>query len=163
MDRREALRRLGAAGAIVVGGSAVLSTRDVAYAASGSCVAVIPPTATLRFRQTASQGRLIRVRFQPSSPAGAQSQTYSWRNAAIVPPTTGGVEILGANSRQARLRRITSAPRARDRVWVDGDVFRVQVLVTWTCAGLPPDEVTYEITQAAQLDTEWFADATLVS
>ena len=34
MDRREAIRKLAAGGAVTLGASAVLSTRDVAYAAS---------------------------------------------------------------------------------------------------------------------------------
>lgn len=163
MDRREALKRLGAAGAIVVGGSAVLSSRDVAYAASGTCVAVIPPLAQLRFTQQAGQPRIIRVRFQPDAPAGADSQTYGWGGAQIVPPTTGGVELLSPTQRECRVRRITAAPRPRDQVWMAGDVFTIEIEITWTCPPLAPDVVTYSITQAAQLGTQWFADANLVT
>jgi hypothetical protein len=166
VDRREALKKLGAAGAVVVGGSAVLSSRSVAFAASaGTCVAVIPDTVPLRFTQPNGSPRLLKVRWQNSRPPGASSQTYSWRNAQIVPPTTtGGVEILGSTSREMSLRRITAAPRARDRVWVVGDNFKVQVKVTWTCSGSRRDEITYEITEQARArGSQWTNNALRVS
>jgi hypothetical protein len=160
VDRREALKKLGAAGAVIAGGSAVLSSRSVAFAAS-ACVAAPPASVPLRLTQPSGSPRLIRVRFQNNRPPGTSSQTYSWRNALIVAPTSGGVEILGPTSRETSLRRITSAPRARDRIWVEGDKFQVQVQVTWTCTGgRGPDVITYQISETARArGSQWIGTA----
>jgi hypothetical protein len=163
VDRREALKKLGAAGAVVAGGSAVLSSRSVAQAAS-ACVVTPPTSVPLRFTQPNGSPRLIRVRWQNNRPAGTSSQTYSWRNAQILFPTSGGVQIQGSTSRETSLQRITSAPRARDRVWVAGDRFQVQVQVTWTCTGRRgPDVITYQISETARArGSQWTANATRV-
>jgi hypothetical protein len=163
MNRREALKKLGVAGAIAVGGSAVLSSRSVAVAASGDCVATYPETATIRFSHSNAARRRIRARYQPSRPNGAASQTYSWRNAVILPPTAGGVVVLGTTQQTATLERRIPNLRPRDQVWAAGDAFGVDVQITWTCRGGGPDVVVYRVTSTAQLGTTWFADATLVT
>jgi hypothetical protein len=163
MDRREALKKLGAAGAIAVGGSAVLSSRSVAFAASGECVATIPTTAAIRFTHSNASRRRITARYQPSRPSGASSQTYSWRNAVILPPTTGGVALLGATQQTATLERRRPGLRPNNQVWVAGDAFSVDVQITWTCTGAGPDVVLYRVTTTAQLGTTWFVNANLVT
>jgi hypothetical protein len=102
VDHRESLKKLAAAGAVVVGGSSVLSSLDVALASSGACVATIPDTVPLRFTQPTGSLRLVRIRWQNSRPAGTTSQTYMWRNAHILLPTSGGVQIVQANVREAQ-------------------------------------------------------------
>jgi hypothetical protein len=47
MDRREALKKRAAGGAIAMGGSFVPTSNAVAYAASGPSVVTVPPTSSL--------------------------------------------------------------------------------------------------------------------
>ena len=113
----------------------MLSSRSVAFAASAClrCPSGHGATAIHPAQRLApiDEGALA----EHPSAGGVRSQTYSWRNALILAPTLGGVRIQGSTSRDTSLQRITAAPRARDRVWVAGDRFQVQVQVTWTCTG----------------------------
>lgn len=162
VDRREALKKLGAAGVVVVGGSAVLSTRSVVYAAS-ACVAVVPPpTVPLTFTQSTGSPRLIRVRWDNNRPTGAASQTYSWK-ASMASGTIGTVQVLNATSRQASLRRITPAPRPRDQKWVAGEACNVEVRVTWRCAvrNTPNVVAVYDSRFVARIGATWQGVGTL--
>jgi hypothetical protein len=163
MDRREALKKLGAAGAIAVGGSAVLSSRSVAFAASGECVATIPTTAAIRLSHSNAAPRRITANYLPSRPNGASSQTYSWRNATIVPPATGGVALLSTTQRSTTLERRRPGLRPRDQVWAAGDGFTVDVQITWTCRNGGPDVVLYRVSTTARLGTTWTVNANLVT
>jgi hypothetical protein len=84
MDRREALKKLAAGGAIAATGSMVLSTRDVAYAMSGGTgLTDIPgPDDPLPFVfQNNTNGTVtIQSAVTPScAGSGSATTTYSWR------------------------------------------------------------------------------------
>ncbi len=131
MDRREALKRLGAAGAIVVGGSAVLSSNSVAYAASGVCIAVIPDPVDFRITQPTNRAR-VQIRYEPGGVPGS-SISYRWSNAQIL-AGTGGVRIRnGATSNQVTLERRTAITGGTSRNWTVGDQYSVLLTVTWSC------------------------------
>lgn len=85
MNRREAIRKLAAGGAVTLGASAVLSTRDVAYAASapGTGLTDIPgPSEPLPITSTSGNGNGT-VQIGDASTAtcasGTLASTFSWR------------------------------------------------------------------------------------
>lgn len=87
-----------------------------------------------------------------------------WRNALIVAPTLGGVQILNSTSQETSLQRLRPPLPTRQQVWVAGDKVKVQIEVTWRCPGRGPDVVTYEISETARaLGSQWIANATRFS
>lgn len=73
MDRREALKKLAVGGAIVAGGSLVLSTNNVAFAASGTTTPLPTWSAPIN-----GQGQGTLVLSAPLPPPGATNTTYQW-------------------------------------------------------------------------------------
>jgi hypothetical protein len=84
MDRREALRKLAAGGAVAAGASVVLSSNDVAFAASppGTGLSGVPgPGEPLEITYTPNNNGTITIAdaTQASCASGALTVTYSWR------------------------------------------------------------------------------------
>ena len=86
MDRREALKKLAAGGAVAAGGSMVLSSNKVAYAASIGCVTGIPAPGDplpITYAVTGPQSRRRIQVVDATTPAcvdgGPVTTTHSWR------------------------------------------------------------------------------------
>jgi hypothetical protein len=78
MDRREALKKLAVGGAIAAGGSIVLSSNNVAFAASGDPVP--PPSALALTTPVGNKGEGTLRITAPPAPTGANpaTTTYQW-------------------------------------------------------------------------------------
>lgn len=146
MDRREAVKRLGAAGAIVVGGSAVLSSRDVAYAASGSCIPEIPGLVTVTIVEQV--GRVVLTCAPPPFPSA--TPTYRWFGPAITstiasPP--GGVRVDGSSTSSSVALVRTASPNGSGSIkeWTPLDAYRIDLEITWSCVGSPSDVAVYRV------------------
>jgi hypothetical protein len=134
VDRREALKKLGAAGVIVVGGSAVLSSQDVAFAASAVCVASIPDAIGLTITQLKNKSR-VRISYAAPSTPGVTPK-YQWSSPTLggFPAPAGGVRILaGAGNRTMTLQRTTTPTGTTSRNWAVGEQFSVLFTITWSC------------------------------
>ena len=73
MDRREALKKLATGGAIAAGGSFVLSSNQVAFAASGP---VPPPPADLVTYVPGGDGASFEITGEPEN---TTSTSYQWQ------------------------------------------------------------------------------------
>ena len=135
MDRREALRKLGVAGAIVVGGSAVLSSQDVAFAASG-CIASIPTPISLTITQQRTRSR-VTIAYAPPSTPGV-TVNYKWSEPKLLgfPAPAGGIRIRGSSTGPTvTLQRTTTPTGTRSRNWAVGEQYSVLFTITWSCTG----------------------------
>lgn len=149
MDRREALRKLGVAGAVAAGGSAVLSSTVVAAAMSGVCIPVIPDPVDFIITQPVNAEQVI-IQYGPGTMLGVDT-IFQWSNAKIVTAANpvGGVRILGSTaSRQVTLERRTTATGVGSaRNWLPGGVYSVLLTVEWSCTGpTRSDTATYLVT-----------------
>lgn len=140
----------------------MLSSRDVAFAASACLAVVPPPTVPLTFRQLAGSPRVIRVRWDRDRPTGAASQNYRW-SATMAPNSVGTVTVSNPGSRETTLRRNIPGLRPRDQKWVAGDQCNIRVQVTWRCAvrDAPNVVATYDCLMVARLGTTWPGVGTL--
>lgn len=109
MDRRQALRRLAAGGAIAMGSSTVMSSRSIAFAASPPCFE--PPANPWSYTVDAAGFIVLADTFVPS--CDGASTSYSWR--------IFDYGLIGA-SREFWIYRTPSEPRgtAIDRIVQEG-------------------------------------------
>lgn len=159
MDRREALRKLGAAGAIAAGGSAVLSSNSVAFAASaGTCLAGIPGPTTnltvgggfLTYSATNNDKDItITITVNATCTCGgatAATKTYLWDTQPTytlqVPNNPSGpsgyrVERSGSvTGSSAQLTRgFPASATGNPNKFQTGDQYKIGVNLTWQCAG----------------------------
>lgn len=132
MNRREALKKLGAGGAIASGASVVLLSNGVAYAASGTIG--VPDRPTVNSYSYLSNALTISLNaLPPSCTIGPSNPSYSWSNASGTVQGQQVVSTSGSNSNSVVLVR-TGNP-APQNPWGNGDVFTVNVTVTWSCSG----------------------------
>jgi hypothetical protein len=163
MDRREAIKKLGAAGVVVAGGSMVLSSNNVAFAASAdTCLTGIPgPSAPLPLTYRVSRGgtRLnisvnVTAKCNCTNPVRNATSTYSWDASptyTLVPPNTpsgpAGYRVVrqgNVSSRNSSLLR--KNPNGTNGTWVNGDKYSLNIKVTWKCTNAPKRvEATYKV------------------
>lgn len=163
MNRRDAIRKLAAGGAVAAGASVVLSSNDVAHAAS-------PPDTGLT--DVPGPGEPLQLNFVPNadgtvtigdaeSPActtgGAPTVTYSWKvnsfsfsggnrhlvivNASnlsqVIQDASGSSGYSPPNTDHSaiELRKTNSGKPRVVKELEPGDTYTISVLVTWQCSG----------------------------
>jgi hypothetical protein len=156
MDRREAIKKLAAGSALAAGGSMVLSSRDVAYAAStpGTGLFDVPgPTDNLPVTLNSSGG--IMTLSDPSNPTctpGSLDRSYSWKinqlhlwkrsgtleirnstNTETIRDGVGGYSAPNPNHGTVTLRKMSESGQPEDLR--KADKFEIELLVTWRCSG----------------------------
>jgi hypothetical protein len=130
VDRRQALQKLAAGGAIASVGSVVLSSRDVAFAASGGTCLVgapadgVPPVVSIDLNK-----KQIKFTVQGDvscTPTGGKpSISYNWTIQASSPPMTI----------QNESRSNPSVKRADGANFETTDTYTIQLAMTWQCPG----------------------------
>jgi hypothetical protein len=163
LNRREAIRKLAAGGAVAAGASVVLSSHDVAFAAS-------PPDTGLT--NVPGSTEPLPIAFMPNtngtvtvgdatSPActsgGGPTVTYSWKvnsfsfsggnrhllvvNAAnlsqIIHDTSGSSGYSSPNTGHpaVELRKTNNGRKRQIKPLESGDSYSISVIVTWQCSG----------------------------
>ena len=155
MDRREALTKLGAAGAIVAGGSMVLSSNAVANTESGLCVppGLMPGLIPMTMSLTNSDKDLT---ITPTVPGMGVTINRVWSDCEPVAPTTGSVTFgSGTTGANVILNRRSTPPNK----WNVGEQFTVKLQVTWSCVGAVPSARTYVLTTTLPAPMPHNADA----
>ncbi len=162
MDRREAIKKLAAGTAIASGGSMILSSRSVAYAASapGTGLIDVPgpseplPVSVTQDRDGIILGDVSSPRCGSGGQPGDLTTVYSWQindfnvsggngwRLLIVEPGTNTV-IMGSTGVYSptstahgtvELRKANkNQPKAKNLTI--GDYYDVTMMVTWKCAG----------------------------
>jgi hypothetical protein len=122
MDRREALKKLSAGGAIAAGGSVVLSSTNVAYAASNGTL----PSAGWTYLGGTGSKRSVRLDLSPTtcvrSGEVATLLSSNRPNAAI--------DDKGTNATTLEIQvKVTGGG-----VWAVNDTFTVRWSINWDCA-----------------------------
>lgn len=156
MDRREAIRKLAAGGAIAATGSMVLSSRSVAYAASapGTGLTDVPgPAEPLPVSATNNGNGTVTLRdvSSPSCSIGSLTRTYSWKingfnidggrtwkffvrngdDSETIREGVGDYSSPNLDHDTVVLRKTNKPGKLRP---LDaGDSYDVSMLVTWSC------------------------------
>jgi hypothetical protein len=159
MDRREALKKLATGGAIAAGGSFVLSSNQVAFAASGP-----PEPSDLVAYVEGGDGASFTITGEP--PDGTTSTSYQWQlNYISLTPAgkkqvnllDGGGNVLWSSTLGDKVcgrpcTPWTSSSTALGTVQLDrhkglkpGDVYELDVIVSWTFSGGGSDNTHYRI------------------
>ena len=157
MDRRQAIKKLAAGTAIASTGSLVLSSRDVAYAASapGTGLIDVPgPNEPLpiTFANNSNGTVTISDASSPSCGAGTPTTSYSWRINAFnikggktwrfyiadtsdvpIREGVGGYSSPNLNHSTVVLRKNNNGGKLKPLD--SGDTYDVGMLVTWQCSG----------------------------
>lgn len=158
MDRRQAIKKLAAGAAIASGGSMVLSSRDVAFAASapGTGLVDVPgPSEPLPVGSTNNPNGTVTLSdvSTPSCGPGTMTRSYSWR--------VNGFNINGGKTWKFFVRNSSDTQTIREGVsgysppnlnhgtvvlrktnkpgnlkpLDNGDSYDIGMLVTWQCSG----------------------------
>ena len=163
MNRRDAIRKLAAGGAVAAGASVVLSSNDVAFAASPpdtGLIAVPGPTEPLPIAFTPNSDGTVTIGDSGSpscSTEGTPTVTYSWKvnsfsfsggnrhlllvNAAnlsqVIHDTTSSTGYSSPNTGHAavELRKTNNGKKRKIKPLDPGDTYSISVIVTWQCAG----------------------------
>jgi hypothetical protein len=163
VNRREAIRKLAAGGAVAVGASAVVSTRDVAYAASpantnlSNVPAELDPL-PISFSANAN-GTVTIGDVTPAAciGGGTPTITYSWKvngfslsggnrhllvvNASnpndVIHDTTSstGYSSPSTSHPAVELRKTNNGKKRTIKPLDSSDSYNVSVIVTWQCGG----------------------------
>ncbi len=156
MDRREAIKKLAAGGAIAATGSMVLSSREVAYAASapGTGLTNVPgPTEPLPVSATNNSNGTVTLTdaSSPSCSVGSLTRTYSWKingfnlkggnswkffvrnsnDTQTVREGIGGYSSPNLNHSTVVLRKTNKPDKLKPLD--NGDSYDISMLVTWSC------------------------------
>ena len=160
MNRRDAIKKLAAGGAVTLGASAVLSSNDVAFAAS-------PPDTGLI--GVPAQGAPPPLAFTPNgdgsvnigatssatcSSGGAPTITYAWKvnsfsfrggnrhlivtsSGQTLHDTTGssGYSAAGTGYGVVNLAKTNDGRKRTVKPLDASDAYNISVLITWQCAG----------------------------
>jgi hypothetical protein len=174
MDRRAALKKLAAGGAIAMGGSMVLSTNNVAFAASGPVAGGIPlegeplPVSLPPFSNSSGVLTITDVTQPVYSGVGVQT-SHAWRingytlqrgsSATGLELRSGGqvVQASGqptcttgcggsyfAGTGTADVRPL--GPNGKGMKFKGGDPYDIGMMVTWTVPGVQTVTAEYRIT-----------------
>lgn len=124
MNRREALAKLSVGGAIAVGGSMVLSSTNVAYAASGTA-----PSGTIQTNSVSGSSWTVELVLGPST-CVEQSRTWSYSVVALSPRRS---IVVGGNS-SAATYQVTKYNNGNNLTnWKSGDQVSFSVTVVFDC------------------------------
>ncbi len=164
MDRREALKKLAAGGAIAATGSVVLSSRDVAYAASGPGTSLteipgpsepLPITVQTNISNNGKTGTVtVGDNTSPTCGSGTMMRSYSWRinSYNISGGNSWKLQIKDSNDSQVIADFIStnfSQPNSNHGIVLlrkannggaakpldRDDDYSVDMFVTWQCSG----------------------------
>lgn len=163
MNRREAIQKLATGGAVAAGASIVLSTNDVAHAASPpdtgltNVPAPSEPLPTVFVPNSNGTATIDATSPAACANGGTPTVSYSWKvnsfnfsggsrhlllvNASnlsqIVHDTTSSTGYSPASTALAAIElRKTNNGRKRNIKKLDpGDVYNISVIVSWQCAG----------------------------
>ncbi len=179
MDRREALKKLAAGGAIAATGSMVLSTRDVAYAASapgtGGLTGIpgpgeqLPITVQTSLSNNGKRGTVtISDNTSPTCDSGPPNRWYSWRiNSSNIKGGNGWkLQIKDGADNQVIREFIDSGFTTSDpnhgtvllrkannggkaKPLDRGDDYSVDMMVTWQCQGAAAVEAVYRFSSSS--------------
>ncbi len=153
MDRRAAIKKLGAGGAIAAGASAVLNTNNVAFAASGTCLVGVPASGAPIAVNPAPRNQSISFTEQVNATCDCgprrANETKQWSLVSFDVADGGSVRPRGSStaSRFNLLRRSANGGGAR---WVDGDRFTVEIALTWEC-----QDATQYVDARYRVDVVW--------
>ena len=160
MDRRAALKKLAAGGAIAAGGSFVLSSNQVAFAASGG-TSIPGPGDDLPISSGSTQGQVSITDSTyytcPEPGGGEPTVTYSWKinGYNLRPPGNSTIELVDANTGEV-LQTAELGPTCesscanllyqggsnsaflrRDHSKLkDGDEYDIGLMVEWQCGSV---------------------------
>lgn len=163
MNRRDAIKKLAAGGAVAAGASVVLSSNDVAFAASPADTGLVDvpgPTEALplAFTSNSNGSATIGDAVSPScAGGGTPTVTYSWKvntfnfsggsrhlvmvNASnlsqVIQDTMGSSAYSSPNSDHAtiELRKTTNGRPRQLKLLENGDTYSISLIVTWQCSG----------------------------
>ena len=156
MDRREAIKKLAAGSALAAGGSMVLSSRNVAYAASapGTGLAGVPgPSDDLPITVNSSNGVVTYSdASNPTCASGSLDRSYSWTikslklkgktskleirnssNTEMIRNAVGGYSNPNSGHGTVELHKVSESGESEDLV--KADKFEVGLIVRWRCSG----------------------------
>ena len=158
MNRRQAIKKLAAGTALASGGSLILSSREVAYAASapGTGLTDVPaPSEPLPVGTTNNPNGTVTLSdvSSPSCSSGSLTRSYSWRvngfnmnggktwkffirnssDTHTIREGVGGYSTPNLNHSTVVLRK-TNKPGKLKKL-DDGDSYDIGMLVTWQCSG----------------------------
>ena len=163
MDRRQAIKKLAAGTALAAGGSVVLSSRDVAYAASapGTGLTNVPgPSEPLPVGTTNNSNGTVTLSdvSSPSCSSGSLTRSYSWRingfninggtpwqfyirnstDSETIREGVSGYSTPNLNDGTVVLRKTNKPKKTKPGVLkplANGDYYDISMLVTWQCSG----------------------------
>lgn len=148
MDRRSAIKKLAAGTAIAAGGSMVLSSRDVAYAASGGVDPGSLPSGSLAgFLTTNANGALtITITDQPTCAGGGpvSSTTYTWGSLTEidVSPSVKSIDMTSSGNSATIVGRKNNGTQ---KDFKRNDQLSVEVMINWECSGGLSESRAYRI------------------
>ena len=162
MNRRDAIRKLAAGGAVATGASMVLSTNDVAFAASPPDTGLtdVPAAgAPLPIAFVSTTNGTVRINATSSAACiggGVPTVTYAWKvnsfsfsggnrrllvvNASnlsqIIHDTSSSTGYSAARTTwpSIELRKTNSGSKRQIKPLDPGDLYNVSVIVTWQCS-----------------------------
>ena len=160
MNRREAIKKLGTGSAVAFGASAVLSSRDVAFAASPPDTGLInvPSTgAPLPFAFAPNGDGTVTIDATSSATCaagGSPTVTYAWKvnsfsfsggnrhlivksNGQTLHDTTGGSGYSSTSTSFSTidLAKTNNGSKRNIKPLDATDTYNVSVLITWQCTG----------------------------
>lgn len=169
MDRREALKKLAAGGVVAAGAPIVLSSFDVAAAASppGTGLQGVPGSGEpilVNHQATASSTVALSIATAPTCSSGTLTTTYEWRivgytvqaqrrlqvrnstntstlvNGTVDTTCSGGCgsptySTPSTATGAVVLRSTQQGSDSQPRALANGNLWSVQVRITWQCSG----------------------------
>lgn len=123
MNRREALKKLSAGGAIAAGGSMILSSANVAYAMSGPL-----PTATIRTNSISGSTWTVELVLGPST-CTETSRTWNYTIASLSPTSA----TVSSGPVSATNFQLFKSHPGNSGNWRAGDAVDFSVTVNFDC------------------------------
>jgi hypothetical protein len=162
MNRRDAIKKLAAGGAVAAGASVVLSSNDVAFAASPPDTGLtdVPgPSDPLPIVFSPNGNGTVTVDATSSAscaPGGTPTVTYSWKvnsfnfsggnrhllvvnannpNQVILDTTSStGYSSANPSATAVELRKTNNGSKRKIKKLDPGDTYNISVIVSWQCA-----------------------------
>jgi len=160
MNRRDAIKKLAAGGAVTLGASAVLSSNDVAFAASPADTGLVGVPADgaplpISFVPNGDGTVTINAASSASCTSGASpTVTYAWKvnsfsfsggnrhlivssNGQTLHDTTGGSGYSSASTAfsTVNLAKTNNGRKRKIKPLEASDSYSISVLITWQCSG----------------------------
>jgi hypothetical protein len=155
MNRREALKKLAASGAIATGASVVMSSNQVAFAASppgtgltGAPANGVPIPITYGLvGNDGKQGVTIGNGANVTCASGSLTVLYGWRINSFTVSANKGLELTNVAGTTVIANQVSSQYsnpnpnfgtvllRTDNSILKPGDVYSIGVFITWQCSG----------------------------